>query len=520
MKRVSQLMIAAILGSIITLGAYKMMGFDNTATTTVTQSPNPPSPKVSDSTPVALTKMPIQTPTGSAVPVDFTAAAAKSMPAVVHIKSSAGRATTQRRSQQRGQQDPYEQFFREFFGDDFFSDPYGDPRRGGRAPSQSTGSGVIISDDGYIVTNNHVIDEAQQIEVTLFDKRSFPAQIIGTDPTTDLALIKIEGNQFPKLELTNSDNARVGEWVLAVGNPFNLASTVTAGIVSAKGRNINILKNKYAIESFIQTDAAVNPGNSGGALVNTTGELLGINTAIATPTGTYAGYSFAVPANIVSKVVEDLKEYGSVQRGFLGISIQSLDGNVAKDQGIDISQGVLIDSVFVSGAAYEAGLQSGDVIIAAGGNPVVDNPSFMGQVARHRPGESMEVTVNRNGVERDFQVKLRNKLGTSNVIANNKNGNSPSYELPKLGIVLEEADMRVLRNQGVRGGVLVKDIKKGGIIDESTAMEEGFVITKVKDESVNSIEEFEEVVMQLQGGIMVEGFYPGDPNTYYYAFGA
>ncbi len=515
--RVSQLIIAAILGSIITLGAYSMLGFDTSTTSSDTPSQNSQVAQAPEPTPVTLTKMPVKTPTGKAIPVDFTAAAAKSMPAVVHIKSSAGRTTAQRRPQSRSN-DPYDQFLREFFGDDFFSDPRNGRGQGG-APS-STGSGVIVTNDGFIVTNNHVIDEATEIEVTLYDKRTFPAKVIGTDPTTDLALIKIEGNDYPKLDLANSDNARVGEWVLAVGNPFNLASTVTAGIVSAKARSIDILKNKNAIESFIQTDAAVNPGNSGGALVNVAGELLGINTAIATPTGTYAGYSFAVPANIVSKVVEDLKEYGAVQRGYLGITIQSLDGNVAKSQGIGISQGVLIDSVIVNGAAYEAGLQSGDVIVEADGAPIVDNPSFLGQVARHRPGENIEVKVNREGQLRTYQVKLRNKLGTTNVLANRNKPSTATYEMPKLGVVLEDADPRVLRNQGIRGGVAVKDIKKGGIIDEATTMEEGFVITKVKDKTINSIEDLEEIIMRSQGGVMVEGFYPGDPNTYYYAFGA
>ena len=316
-------------------------------------------------------------------PESFTEAAEKVMPAVVHITSI----------KERRPRNYEEQRFFEFFGQP--------------APARGTGSGVILSNKGYIVTNNHVINGATSVEVVLHDKRKFTAQVIGTDPSTDLAVIKIEGEQLPVIDLADSDAAKVGEWVLAVGNPFELTSTVTAGIVSAKGRNINILEGKRSIESFIQTDAAVNPGNSGGALVNTKGQLLGINTAIATPTGTYAGYSFAVPINLVKKVVQDLIDFGQVKRGFLGIMIQEVDADLARVEGLTVSQGVFVNDLVPNGGAAEAGVKIGDVIVGVNGQKIRNVPELQEKIASRNPGEAVNLTVIRERQSQDLVVKLK-----------------------------------------------------------------------------------------------------------------
>ena len=321
---------------------------------------------------------------------DFTEAAAKTMSAVVHIRSK----TT---PQQGGNNRMGDQDLWEFL--------YG--RGGGGGVREGVGSGVIIRNDGYIVTNNHVVKDATELEVTLFDKKKYKATIVGTDPTTDLAVIKIEATELPILDLADSDEARVGEWVLAVGNPMNLTSTVTAGIVSAKGRNINLLdRNKAAIESFIQTDAAVNPGNSGGALVDVNGKLLGINVAIASETGSYTGYSFAIPANLVKKVVEDIVEYGAPQRGFLGVNIVDMDADLSKEKSINLTNGVYVDRVVEGGSAEKAGIKSGDVIVGINGKTIDSSAELQEMVGRGRPGDSFSLTVNRKGKNQNIDVRL------------------------------------------------------------------------------------------------------------------
>ncbi len=321
-------------------------------------------------------------------PFDFTDAAAKTMSAVVHIRSKSSPVTGG-----RGMAD--DDFYEYFFGG-----------RGG--VQEGIGSGVIIRKDGYIVTNNHVVKDATSLEVTLYDKRKYKATVVGTDPTTDLAVIKIELKEdLPVLDLADSDEARVGEWVLAVGNPLNLSSTVTAGIVSAKGRNIHLLEKQGSIESFIQTDAAVNPGNSGGALVDVNGKLLGINVAIASQTGRYEGYSFAIPANLVHKVVEDIIEYGAPQRGFLGVGIQDMDSDLAKEIGTDITNGAYIDRVTAGGGAEAAGVKVGDIITDVNGKPIESSAGLQEIVGRGRPGDSYAITVNRKGAKKELTVKLK-----------------------------------------------------------------------------------------------------------------
>lgn len=325
--------------------------------------------------------------------VGFGDAAESTLAQVVHIRS---------RIVANVPRDP----FFEFFGDGFWDRRYGDQQQP-RQFQEASGSGVIVSPDGYIVTNHHVVDGAAEIIVSLYNGRAYKAQVKGTDPSTDLAVIKIDEENLPDAKLADSDDVRVGDWVLAVGNPFNLASTVTAGIVSAKARNINILSDNSAIESFIQTDAAVNPGNSGGALVNLKGELIGINTAIATPTGTYAGYSFAVPSNIVRKVMTDLITFGEVQRGYLGVVIQDLNWQLAQQLGIDISQGVVIANLVRNGPADKAGLKVKDIILEIEERPVQSSSRLMEIVAAHKPGDSLEMVIQRDGKKQHVSVRLQ-----------------------------------------------------------------------------------------------------------------
>ena len=323
--------------------------------------------------------------------VGFGEAAERSLEQVVHIRAKILTAV------------PRDPFF------DFFGDQFWDPRDRNQQQQvqEASGSGVIISTDGYIVTNNHVVDQAADIVVSLYNGRGYKAKVIGTDPSTDLAVLKIDEKGLPPAQLANSDDVRVGDWVLAVGNPFNLASTVTAGIVSAKARNIHISKDNSAIESFIQTDAAVNPGNSGGALVNLKGELIGINTAIATPTGTYAGYSFAVPSNIVKKVMSDLIKFGEVQRGYLGVVIQDLSWQLAEQLKIDLSQGVVVANVVPGGPADKAGLRVKDVILEIEGNPINSSSRLLEIVAGHKPGDALNVSVQRGNSKKTVSVQLQ-----------------------------------------------------------------------------------------------------------------
>lgn len=326
--------------------------------------------------------------------VGFGDAAETTLAQVVHIRAKIVAPV---------QRDP----FYEFFGDGFWGRRYRNQNQSRQQIMEASGSGVIVGEDGYIVTNNHVVDQAAEILVSLYNGRAYNAEIIGTDPSTDLAVLKIDEKGLPEARLADSDEVRVGDWVLAVGNPFNLASTVTAGIVSAKARNINILSDNSAIESFIQTDAAVNPGNSGGALVNLKGELIGINTAIATPTGTYAGYSFAVPSNIVNKVMTDLIEYGEVQRGYLGVVIRDLDWQLAQQLQLDRSQGVVVANLVRNGPADEAGLEIKDVILEINGSPITSSSRLLEIVASHKPGDELEVVILRNGKKQDATIRLQ-----------------------------------------------------------------------------------------------------------------
>jgi serine protease Do len=427
--------------------------------------------------------------------VDFTDAAEKTVNAVVHVK------TTYELNGGLYSYDPIRQFF---FGDGIQQRA---PRIGAGA-----GSGVIISDDGYIVTNNHVIDKATKVDIVLNDNKSYEAKVIGQDPSTDLALLKIEGANFPKIEYGNSDQLKVGEWVLAVGNPFNLESTVTAGIVSAKGRDINILANgpdgMSAVESFIQTDAAVNPGNSGGALVNTNGELIGINAAIKSNTGSYTGYSFAIPVNIVTKVVEDLLEFGAVQRGYLGVSIRNVDEAVATERSLPDLNGVYVAEAIDQGAAKNAGIKTGDIIVKVAEHMVKNVTELQEQVSRYRPGDKILVTVLRNGASIDLPIVLRNQYGETEV--------AYKQELDlheKLGATFVDIPDNVKQELKINSGVQVSEILSGKF--RSAGILSDFIITTIDDIPVKDKKHLFEILDKKSGGVLIEGVYPNGKRAYY-----
>lgn len=415
---------------------------------------------------------------------DFVRAAEATVHAVVHVKVF-------------GSQQVYDPF-QGFFG-------YQNPQR---QPTQGSGSGVIITEDGYIVTNNHVVAGAEKVEVTLNDNRTFTAKVIGTDPSTDLALLKVDEKGLPFVAYGNSDDVKVGEWVLAVGNPFNLTSTVTAGIVSAKARNIGILPDQYKIESFIQTDAAVNPGNSGGALVNTKGELVGINSAIASTTGSYTGYSFAIPVNLVRKVMDDLAEFGSVQRGFIGVSIRDIDAKLAQEKGLKEVRGVYVAGLNEGGAARQAGLEEGDIITKVGSISVNTVPQLQEQIGHYRPGDKVVVTALRDGNERQFSVTLRNKDGGTALVKPSTNAS-----LNLLGASFSEVSGEEKSNLGISGGAKVSRLNPGKL--RSAGIREGFIITSVDRKPVRSMTDLENALKDRQGGVLLEGIYPNGMKGYY-----
>ncbi|RYD77828.1 MAG: PDZ domain-containing protein, partial [Sphingobacteriales bacterium] len=360
----------------------------------------------------------------------------------------------------------------------------------------------------YIVTNSHVVKDANEIEVVLYDKRSFKADVIGVDPNTDMALIKINAEGLSPIKIGNSDEVRVGEWVLAVGNPFNLTSTVTAGIVSAKGRNIRLLGGGTAIESFIQTDAAVNPGNSGGALINSKGELVGINTAIATHTGQYEGYSFAVPVNIMKKVVEDFREFGEVQRGFLGVQIQDMTMKLAEEKGLDRPIGVLVEQLSEGGAASDAGIKKGDVITKVDGRIVNSVAELQEIVGRYRPGQEVKTTILRDKNEKELTVVLRNKDGKLGTVT------SANSTLKKsIGASFENIKDADKSKLNIKNGVKVSAIDKGYFKNAQVPV--GFIVTKVDKISVYSSSDIYKALDGKKGGILVEGYLPSGDKKYY-----
>lgn len=376
--------------------------------------------------------------------------------------------------------------------------------------AKAGGSGVLITDDGYIVTNNHVVEGAKNLKVKLNDGRIFDAEIIGTDPTTDVALLKIEGKKFPFLKFGSSDALRLGEWVLAIGSPFDLQSTITAGIVSAKARNLGAIPSQYSIESFIQTDAAVNPGNSGGALVNTAGELVGINTLIQSQTGSYIGYSFAVPEAIVKKVVVDLKQYGVVQRALLGIGFQVIDQNfvdqLGEETGIRQIGGIYVGSVEEGGAASEAGIRKGDVITHIDGVVVNDAATLRERIARHSPSDKVKISVKRGDQTKLFEVILRNKAGKTELLTK-----EDGDVIESLGGKFADASERLCSELEIRGGVQVTSIKADGILARAR-VKEGFVITHINNRAVYSLSDLNKLVGKVRS---IDGVYPNGRSASY-----
>lgn len=417
---------------------------------------------------------------------DFVHASNIATPAVVHIKSTYPEAD---------RRDPSGGLF-------------GMPHPG--LHPQSSGSGVIISQDGYIATNNHVVRKAEKVEVVLEDKRAYEAEVIGLDPTTDLALLKIDATGLPFLPFTNSDKVQVGEWVMAVGNPFNLTSTVTAGIVSAKGRSLNLLNEDFAIESFIQTDAAVNPGNSGGALINTQGQLIGINTAIASETGSFAGYSFAVPANIVRKVMEDLMEYGEVQRGIIGVQIRNINAQFAQAQGLSTLNGAFISGTIEGGAANAAGIKAGDVITKVNETPIRSASELQGTIGTYRPGEHVNIEVVRGDETLYFDVTLRDREGRTTLSSKQRHESddalAPAGTSSLLGAKLAPISLKEKQALGIEGGVKLAQVGPGKL--KEAGMEDGFIVTRVNKQYVSRPEDLARHLRTDDGTVLVEGLTP------------
>ncbi|MDR1581998.1 MAG: trypsin-like peptidase domain-containing protein [Prevotellaceae bacterium] len=459
---------------------------------------------------VAPRQMPVSAVAFSSAgePVNFSEAAEHAVPAVVHVKVTG---ETQRR---------FSGGSNEFF--DFF---FGNPeQRYQEYTPKGAGSGVIISDDGYIITNNHVIEKASEITIVLNDKTTLAASVVGKDPNTDIALLKVDTDiKLPALGFGDSDNLRLGEWVLAIGNPFNLTSTVTAGIISAKARGLDINPNDFSIESFIQTDAVVNPGNSGGALINLKGELVGINTAIASHTGVYEGYSFAIPANLAKKVVKDLIEFGVVQRALLGISYidlsrfddeeevnkytkqYELDATKMKELWKKQHKGVCVLDVVENSAAKDSGIEKWDIITKIGNKDVISQSTVVEEVGKLRPGDKIEIILIREGKTKQITAVLRNKAGNTGVVSDDK--------IEILGAQFENVDKELANKLRIKSGVQIVELNDGKL---ASRVKKGFIITKVNQRPVNSVEELTSIINSLKRGegVFIEGIYPNGRRDY------
>lgn len=494
MKKIGATLLAAIVGGAVAVGGFKLLekkqmdGMTFEERQKVYYANNPGEE--------------IMSSTGNP---DFTQAAAAVSPGVVHIQ-----VTVSSRNSGGGGGSPFD-MFEEFFG-------VPQQRRGQGRPMTASGSGVIISPDGYIVTNNHVVEEADKIEVVLTDKRSYEAKVIGRDPNFDLALIKVNATGLPMVKLGNSDNVQIGEWVLAVGYPLGLQSTVTAGIISAKGRQIGILgesqqpQRRYgqgqqeqiintAVESFLQTDAVINKGNSGGALVNARGELIGINSAIASPTGTYAGYGFAIPINLTKKIVDDFKEFGSVKRGYIGVTFSEMNADVRKQYGIDDLNGLYVSDVVKGGAAEAAGIKSGDILTKVEGKTIYGSPDLQEHVARLRPGDKVKLTYKRDGKEKDVTITLKGEEANKSKSQDEESSASATEIFNKLGASFVPANAQVKKELGINSGVVVSQVHSGGIF-EYFGVERGLVITHINGKSVNNVDDVESALGSTQRNIV------------------
>ena len=510
MKKVGLSLMTAILGGAIAVGAYKMVEVKNTDASTF-----------EDRQKVYFASNHIAPLVSSAGTVDFTQAAAAVTPAVVYIR------TTYSSQQSSGGQDQMEQMF---------GDMFGMRRRQPSGPQRASGSGVIISTDGYIVTNNHVVEKADKIEITTNDHRQFSAKVIGTDPNTDLALIKINATNLPIVKFGNSDDAKVGEWVLAVGNPFNLTSTVTAGIVSAKGRSVGIIgrgdndddENPFSspnldrsqaqtpvlnrgIESFIQTDAVINPGNSGGALVNTRGELIGINSAILSHTGSYEGYGFAIPINLAKKVLNDIEKFGKVKRGYVGVQFRELTPDAAQELNVKTTNGLYVNELVQGGGAQQAGIKKGDIITKVDGNTVYESSDLQEKVGRLQPGDKVNLTVLRDGSEKTFAVTL--KADNGSMLANNSKLNSADAIFNNLGAHFAPLNSGQKQKYNIESGVVVTQVSPGHMFDQ-LGIEEGSVITRINKIPVNSPEALNKAISNTKDGILIIGGISPDGSVF------
>lgn len=419
---------------------------------------------------------------------DFTFAAESAVKAVVHVKVV-----------KKGISDSYSLF-------DFFFGYGGRPQE--PREQVGAGSGVIIRSDGYIITNNHVIEGANEIEVTLENNQSFSAKVVGADPATDIALLKVEATNLPFLKFGNSDALRLGEWVLAIGNPYNLRSTITAGIVSAKARSMPSLDGEFKIEAFIQTDAAVNSGNSGGALINTAGELVGINTAIASRSGTFTGYSFAVPTTIAKKIVEDIMDFGTVQRALLGVSMQNIDGDLAKEKKLDNVRGVYIVDIVKDSPAFKAGIKEGDVLTAINGVKVNSSPSVQEQINRFRPKDEIVVQIMRGGKQKEISVVLEGADPNIAMLSGEKEGLFKFF-----GAELKDASKEKLNKLSLSGGVEVINVGEGKF--KESGIEAGFIITHINQVPVKNRQELQSVIQRSRRSLLIEGVYPNGKVVYY-----
>lgn len=477
MKRILTIGATAILTGVLTLWGYKTF-FEQPQVTIIQQDSN-----------ASLARMTSNLP-GAAF--DFVSAAEFALPTVVHVKTEV--------QAQRRPMNPIEEFF---FG----------PRMQQPQIQMGTGSGVVVTSDGYIITNNHVVANASGIEVVLHDGKELRAKIVGVDPATDLALIKVDYDNLQPAVFANSDEISVGEWVLALGNPFNLTNTVTHGIVSAKGRSINIINDRTAIEAFIQTDAAVNPGNSGGALVNVKGELVGINTAISSRSGSFEGYSFAVPSNIVQKILEDILEFGVVQRAFIGVNISDISPEKVRELKLENRNGAFVAGLAPNGAAAEAGIEEGDVIVSVDGRIIRRSSELQESIGRKRPGDKVKIEVIRKGKKQNFEVILRNQEGTTDVVEKDMIASTAG-----LGASFEPITNDERRELGINGGLKVTEVRQGKLARANVPKD--FIITHVNRRPVKSVEDLNQILGSLKSGdgVMIEGLFPnGRPG--YFAFG-
>ncbi len=493
----AKILIAALLGSMLTLGGFACFNRGENKPVFIEKAAD-----FYHKTSIASVN---ENPQG-----DFSAAAEAVIPGVVNIRSTVGQQIARGQGRERpdeGGSDPFEEFFGRRFRD-FEMRPQG--------PQKASGSGVIISADGYIVTNNHVVENADDLEVFLSDKRSYKAKVIGTDPNTDLALIKIEATNLPKLAFANSDNVKIGSWAMAVGFPLQLESTVTAGIVSAKGRSIGILQGdagarQVPVESFIQTDAAINPGNSGGALVNLNGDLIGINTAIASPTGSYAGYGFAIPSNLVSKVVEDILKYGSVQQAYLGVVLGQVDKASIEKNNLKVQSGVFLDSLITGGSAATSGLKENDVILKIDNSPIGTIADIKEKIARHRPGDVINVLVNRGGSESNVRVTLKGLSNNATVVKRERNA-----AVDALGVEFANLNADEKKKAGVEFGVKVASTYSGKL--REAGVRPGFIITKVNNQPVKSVDELTKAIANAKDTVYLMGKYPNSSEKLIYGF--